>query len=77
MKWLAVFAAMFLAACVSTGPARDSLDSAARDYVKLQLAIGEKEEGYIDAYYGPADWRAEAKLAPRPLSELAERAAVL
>ena len=77
MKWPVVFAAMFLAACVSAGPARDSLDSIARDYVKLQLAIGEKEEGYIDAYYGPAEWQAEAKMAPRPLPQLAERAAVL
>jgi hypothetical protein len=39
--------------------------------VKLQLAIGEKEEGYIDAYFGPPEWQAEAKLAPRPLPELA------
>jgi len=31
----------------------DSLNAVARDYVVLQLAIGEKEEGYIDAYYGP------------------------
>ena len=43
------------------GPARDSLDAIARDYVQLQLEIGEKEEGYIDAYYGPPEWQAEAK----------------
>jgi hypothetical protein len=77
MKWLYLFAALLLGACVSAGPARDSLDSVARDYVKLQLAIGEKEEGYIDAYFGPPEWQAEAKLAPRPLPELAERAGVL
>jgi len=39
----------------------DSLDAVARDYVVLQLAIGEKEEGYIDAYYGPADLQAQGK----------------
>jgi hypothetical protein len=77
MKWLAVMAALLLAACVSAGPARDGLDSIARDYVKLQLAIGEKEEGYIDAYYGPPQWQAEAKLKPRALPELAARAGVL
>jgi hypothetical protein len=77
MKRLLLIAALFLAGCVSPGPARDSLDSIARDYVKLQLAIGEKEEGYVDAYYGPAQWQAEAKLAPRPLPELAARAGVL
>jgi hypothetical protein len=77
MKWLYLFAALLLGACVSAGPARDSLDSIARDYVKLQLAVGEKEEGYIDAYFGPPEWQSEAKLAPRPLPELATRAGVL
>ena len=61
MKWLAILAALLLAACVSVDGAQDSLDSIASDYVKLQLAVGEKEEGYIDAYYGPPEWQAEAK----------------
>ena len=43
--------------------------------MKLQLDIGEKEDGYIDAYYGPPEWQAEAKLTPRTLPELAARAA--
>jgi hypothetical protein len=77
MKWLAILMALLLAACVSSDRGRESLDSIAGDYVKLQLAIGEKEEGYIDAYYGPPEWQAEAKLAPRPLPELAARAGVL
>jgi hypothetical protein len=38
----------------------DTLDAAARDYVVLQLAIGEKEKGYIDAYYGPAELKQQA-----------------
>jgi hypothetical protein len=68
---------LLLAGCASTGPGRDSLDSIARDYVKLQLAIGEKEEGYIDAYYGPPEWQSEAKLKPQARPELAARAGVL
>jgi hypothetical protein len=49
-------------ACGSVAaPAADSLDQAARDYVRLQLAIGEKEDGYIDAYYGPDALKAEGK----------------
>ena len=77
IKWLSLLAALVLAGCASTGPARESLDSIARDYVKLQLAIGEKEEGYVDAYYGPPEWQAEAKLKPSTLPELAARAGVL
>lgn len=68
---------LLLAGCVSAGPARESLDSIARDYVKLQLAIGEKEEGYVDAYYGPPEWQAEAKLGPATPAALTQRAAVL
>ena len=77
MKWLYVLAAFVVAGCVSAGPARESLDSIARDYVKLQLAIGEKEEGYVDAYYGPPEWQAEAKLDPSTPAALTQRAAVL
>lgn len=77
MKWLFSIAAFLLAGCVSAGPARDSLDSIARDYVKLQLAIGEKEEGYIDAYYGPPEWQAEAKTVAATPAALTQRAAVL
>jgi hypothetical protein len=77
MKWLFSLAALVLAGCVSAGPARESLDSIARDYVKLQLAIGEKEEGYIDAYYGPPGWQAEAKIGAATPAALTQRAAVL
>lgn len=66
-----------LAACEPAPPAKpgDSLDSIARDYVRLSLTIGEKEDGYIDAYYGPPELQAEAKAeAPKlSLPELAKR----
>jgi len=39
---------------------RDSLDAVARDYVLASLTIGEKEAGYIDAYYGPPELQAAA-----------------
>ena len=38
----------------------DILDAIARDYVRLQLEIGARDEGYIDAYYGPAAIREAA-----------------
>ncbi len=55
-------ASLTLAAC-ATPPVvpSDTLDLAARDYVALQLAIGEKEEGYIDAYYGPHELKARGQ----------------
>jgi hypothetical protein len=33
------------------------MDKAAESYVKLVLQIGKYDPGYIDAYYGPADWK--------------------
>ena len=60
-----VFAALILplllGACVSVAAPTDTLDAVARDYVRLQMAIGQKEEGYIDAYFGPADLAALGK----------------
>ena len=77
MKQLGLILAVALAACQQTPTTRDSdtLDAIARDYVHLSLTIGEKEEGYIDAYYGPPELQAAAKAeAPKlSLSELAKR----
>lgn len=63
----------------SAKPPADSLDQAARDYVLLSLTIGEKEDGYIDAYYGPAELQAQAKAeaASQDLNALAARAEAL
>ena len=32
----------------------------ARDYVLLALALGTRDPGYVESYYGPEEWRAEA-----------------
>ena len=65
-----------LAAAPVSAARPDNLNLAARDFVRLELAIGEKEDGYIDAYYGPADLKAEGqKLSKRSsLPELQRRA---
>ena len=55
------------------------LNGVAEDYVKLVLAVGQHDSGYVDAYYGPAEWAAEAEAAgsERPLAELKSQAAAL
>jgi len=65
-----------LAASTSSAAPRDNLNSAARDFVRLELAVGEKEDGYIDAYYGPAALKAEGQRLGKRLSlpELQRRA---
>ena len=58
-------------------PSGDSLDAIARDYVALTLEIGEREPGYVDAYYGPPEWQAAATANPRTLPQLIQGAAGL
>jgi hypothetical protein len=68
-----------LAACATISAPRDSLSSAARDYVVLQMAIGEKEDGYIDAFYGDPALKTEgqALAAREELPALAARVQAL
>jgi len=65
-----------------TSPAQPSaeavLAAAGERYVKLVLALGERDSDYVDAFYGPAAWRDEAKSARRSLDQIrTEAAAVL
>jgi len=53
------------------------MGSIAERYVKLVLAIGEHEPGYVDAYYGPKAWENEVKKAPAPLAALRAEVAIL
>ena len=76
---LLIFVPLALSGAATVPPPRDSLDIAARDYVRLQLAIGEKEDGYIDAYYGPAELKTQAAALARSsdLPALQQRAEAL
>ncbi|MBF0665094.1 MAG: hypothetical protein IR159_06060 [Brevundimonas sp.] len=70
-----------LGACATApaapGGAGGALDGIARDYVALILEIGEHEDGYVDAYYGPPEWAAAAEASPRTVPELIDGAAAL
>lgn len=69
LAWMAsaALAAGLLAGCGSprprtiVPPAQMTLDQIAEAYVKVVLAYGELEPGYVDAYYGPPEWQAAAK----------------
>ena len=71
--------ALALASCATVPQPDETLDSLAQDYVVLQLAIGEKEDGYIDAYYGPDELRERsvAELSAKDLPQLEILAAAL
>ena len=48
---------------------RDPYRSVAEQYVKLVLAVGQHDGDYVDAFYGPAEWRTEAETAKKPLAD--------
>jgi hypothetical protein len=82
MRALVLGFLLLLGACATTPAARsdpsgDSLDAIARDYVALILEIGEREPGYVDAYYGPSEWAEAAKASPREVPALIQSAASL
>jgi hypothetical protein len=58
-------------------PTAASDDAAAEGYVKLVLALGQHDEAFVDAYYGPPEWRRAAAAEQAPLLEIDKRAAVL
>ncbi len=49
----------------------------AQRYVKLVLAVGQHDENYVDAYYGPEAWQAEAKAGKASLDKIKDEAATL
>jgi len=54
-----------------------TLNEVATAYVKLVLAVGEVDDGYVDAYYGPPEWRTEAHAQHAALPALMDRAQTL
>jgi hypothetical protein len=68
---LLALAAIFLSGCANLSGSRDvTLDALARDYVRLALEIDAHESGYVDAYFGPDEWREAARRSPRERPQL-------
>jgi hypothetical protein len=54
------------------------MNSIAESYVKLVLAVGQHDANYVDAFYGPAEWKQAAEAAgKRPLPDLLAAARAL
>lgn len=59
MKKLIV-AISLLFSFVSLADDSQIMTEVSEQYVKLVLALGEHDKGYVDAYYGPEEWKEEA-----------------
>jgi hypothetical protein len=56
------------------GPSTRKLNQVAVDFVKLTLEAGQREDGYVDAYYGPKVLAEAAKAHPREVKALRKEA---
>jgi hypothetical protein len=68
MRALAALVLLLVAACAPR-PEPD-LNPMAEAYVRLALEVGTHEEGYIDAYFGPPEWKTESEAHPRFTADL-------
>jgi hypothetical protein len=53
------------------------MNAIAERYVKLVLAVGEHDAAYVDAFYGPPEWKTEAAATKRTLEQIEREAAEL
>jgi hypothetical protein len=58
-------------------PPADPMRSVAERYVKLVLAVGQHDGDYVDAFYGPPEWKKDAEAAKVPLAAIDQQAAAL
>jgi hypothetical protein len=71
-----VLAAAWLA-LPAAAAAQLAMNELGERYVKLVLAVGQHDADYVDAYYGPQQWRVDAAAARLPLSRIDADAAAL
>jgi hypothetical protein len=54
-----------------------SMNRIAESYAKLALALGTRDADYVDAYYGPPEWKAQADLGNVPAAAIRGQATAL
>jgi len=78
-RWRPVLCALAAGVVGVSGqaPPADVLRPVAERYVRLVLAVGQHDADYVDAYYGPPEWRKEAEAVGAPLAALDAEAAAI
>jgi hypothetical protein len=71
LRNLIVLACAGLAVCNMSAA---TLNEIAERYVHLVLAMGEHDADYVDAFYGPAEWKRAADQEKKPLEQIAREA---
>ena len=59
------------------GTKGSAMDKIAEQYVKLVLALGQHDADYVDAYYGPPEWKKDAAATKIDLDTIGAQAKIL
>ena len=57
--------------------AADGMNAAAERYAHLVLALGQHDPDYVDAFYGPPEWKTQAEKEKKSLDAIGAEAAEL
>ena len=75
-RGLCMAVGLLLAAVGCSAPKEtNQMQAIAEQYVKLVLAVGQHDPDYVDAYYGPPEWKTAT--VKRPLADLEKEAAAI
>src|ERR1043166_7040811 len=51
-------------------PPKDNMNPIAEKYAHLVLALGQHDPDYVDAFYGPAEWKTRAEKEKKSLDQI-------
>src|SRR5271170_1885524 len=71
------FAVAALGCILASCALRDDFESDVREYIRLSVALGERDFDSIDFYYGPPEWVSDIRRKPLPMLEIRRSAQVL
>jgi hypothetical protein len=77
LAFVSVALVAFSMMVIGQTPPADPLKSLAERYVKLVLAVGQHDADYVDAFYGPAEWRKEVETGKPGLPTIDQQAVAL
>src|SRR6266513_6406076 len=74
-----IFAFVLCGFLISSGGAQaaDGMNAVAERYVHLVLALGQHDPDYVDAFYGPTEWKTQAEKEKKSLDVISADAAEL
>src|SRR5438046_5503244 len=77
MRW--VFFFVLCGFLMSTGGAlvTEDMNAFAKRYAHLVLALGQHDPDYVDAFYGPLEWKTQAEKEKKSLDTIGAEAAEL